>query len=157
MATYSNILAWKVLWTVEPEGLLSKGSRRVGYNWSDLACMNALEKEMATHSNILAWRIPGTQEPGGQLSVGLHRARYNWSDLAAEAASLIWLLLYHSCIITTALGKLSSFIVFPTISLTHKRTIVIKLHKYPHNVTVTSICFINTWKNGMPSGILCEE
>ena len=26
MATYSNILAWKILWTVEPEGLLSMES-----------------------------------------------------------------------------------------------------------------------------------
>ena len=88
MATYSNILAWKVLWTVEPEGLLSKGSRRVGYNWSDLACMKALEKEMASHSNILAWRIPGTGEPGRLPSTGSHRIGHNWSDLAAAAAGI---------------------------------------------------------------------
>ena len=35
----------------------------IGHGWSDLACMNALEKAMATHSTILAWRIPGTEEP----------------------------------------------------------------------------------------------
>ena len=83
MATYSNILAWKILWTVEPEGLLSIGSHRVGHNWSDLACMNALEKEMSTHSNILAWRIPGTEQPGGLPSVGSHRVGHDWSDAAA--------------------------------------------------------------------------
>ena len=86
MATYSNILAWKILWTVEPEGLLSIESLRVRYNWSDLACMNALEKEMATDSNILAWRIPGTGEPGGPPSVGSHRVGHNWSDAAAESS-----------------------------------------------------------------------
>ena len=32
MPTYSNILAWRILWTVEPEGLLSIGSHRVGYD-----------------------------------------------------------------------------------------------------------------------------
>ena len=32
MATYSNILAWKILWTVEPEGLLSMESSRVGHD-----------------------------------------------------------------------------------------------------------------------------
>ena len=46
------------------------GSHRVGHDWSDLACMHALGKEMATHSSILAWRIPGTEEPGGLPSVG---------------------------------------------------------------------------------------
>ena len=45
--------------------LLSIGLHRVGHNWSDLACMHALEKEMATHSSILAWSIPGTEESGG--------------------------------------------------------------------------------------------
>ena len=64
-------------------GLLSIGSCRVGHNWSDLACMNALEKEMATQSNILAWRIPGTEQPGGLPSVGSHRVGHDWSDAAA--------------------------------------------------------------------------
>ena len=58
MATYSTILAWRILWTEEPGGLLSIGSHRVGHDWSVLACIHALEKEMATHSSILAWRIP---------------------------------------------------------------------------------------------------
>ena len=68
-------------------GLLSIGSHRVGHDWSDLASLHALEKEMATHSTIFAWRIPGTGEPGGLPSMGLHRVGYDWSDLAAAAAS----------------------------------------------------------------------
>ena len=55
-------------------------------DWSDLACMHALEKEMATLSSILAWRIPGTMESGGLPSVGSPRVRHDWSDLAAAAA-----------------------------------------------------------------------
>ena len=47
---------------------VSMGSHRVGHDWSDLACMNALEKEIAAQSSILAWRIPGMEESGG-LSV----------------------------------------------------------------------------------------
>ena len=62
-------------------------SHRVRHDWSDLACMHALEKEMTTHSCILAWRIPGTEEPGGLPSMGLHRAGHDWSDLAAAAAT----------------------------------------------------------------------
>ena len=72
MATHSSVLAWRVLWTEEPGGLLSVGLHRVGHNWSNLACMHALEKEMATHSSVLAWRIPGMEEPGGLPSVGSH-------------------------------------------------------------------------------------
>ena len=58
-------------------------------DWSNLACMHALEKEMATHPSILAWRIPGTEEPGGLPSMGSHRVGHDWSDLAAAAAAVV--------------------------------------------------------------------
>ena len=32
MATHSSVLAWRIPWTGEPDGLLSMGSRRVGHN-----------------------------------------------------------------------------------------------------------------------------
>jgi len=32
MATHSNILAWKILWTEEPGGLQSTGLQRVGHD-----------------------------------------------------------------------------------------------------------------------------
>ena len=32
MATHSSILAWRIPWTEEPDGLQSIGSRRVGYD-----------------------------------------------------------------------------------------------------------------------------
>ena len=44
MATHSSVLAWRVLWTEEPGGLLSMGSHRVGHNWSDLAAAAAVSK-----------------------------------------------------------------------------------------------------------------
>ena len=87
MATHSSILAWRMLWTEEPGGLLSMGSNGVGHNWNDFACMHALEREMATHSSILAWRIPGTEEPGVLPSMGSHRIGHDWSDIAAAAAA----------------------------------------------------------------------
>ena len=93
VATHSSILAWRILWTEEPGGLLSMGSHRVAHDWSNLACMRALGKEMATHSSVLAWRIPGTEEPGGLPSMGSHRVGHDWSDLAA-AAILIYFVCY---------------------------------------------------------------
>ena len=44
MTTHSSILAWRIPWTEEPGGLLSKGLQRVGHNWSDLACMHIQTK-----------------------------------------------------------------------------------------------------------------
>ena len=37
MATHSSVLAWRIPGMVEPDGLLSMGSHRVGHDWSDLA------------------------------------------------------------------------------------------------------------------------
>ena len=34
MATLSSILAWTIPWTEEPGGLQSKGSQRVGHDWT---------------------------------------------------------------------------------------------------------------------------
>ena len=34
MATHSSILAWKILWTEEPDGLQSMESQRVGHWWA---------------------------------------------------------------------------------------------------------------------------
>ena len=42
MATHSSILAWRILSTEEPGGLLSMGSHRVRHDWGDLACMHAM-------------------------------------------------------------------------------------------------------------------
>ena len=37
MATHSSVLAWRIPGMVEPDGLPSMGSHRVGHDWSDLA------------------------------------------------------------------------------------------------------------------------
>ena len=37
MATHSSVLAWRIPGTVEPGGLPSMGSHRVGHDWSNLA------------------------------------------------------------------------------------------------------------------------
>ena len=42
MATHSSVLAWRILGSGEPAGLLSMGSHRVGHNWSNLAAAAAL-------------------------------------------------------------------------------------------------------------------
>ena len=41
MVTHSNILAWRISWTVEPGGLWSIGSKRLGHNRSNGAHTHA--------------------------------------------------------------------------------------------------------------------
>ena len=41
MALDSSVLAWKMPWTEEPDGLPSMGSHRVGHDGSDLAAAAA--------------------------------------------------------------------------------------------------------------------
>ena len=41
MATHSSVLAWRILGTGEPGGLLSMGSHRVGHDCSNLAAVAA--------------------------------------------------------------------------------------------------------------------
>ena len=43
-ATHSSVLAWRIPWTEEPDVLQSKGSQRVGHDWSNSAC---------THTHLL--------------------------------------------------------------------------------------------------------
>ena len=45
MAIHSSILAWRIPWTEEPGGLQSIGLQKVGYDWSNWACMHALQFE----------------------------------------------------------------------------------------------------------------
>ena len=106
MTTHASTLSWKIPWIKKPGRLQSMGSLRVRHDWSDLACMHALEKEMAIHSSILAWRIPGTKEPGGLPSMGSHSIGHDWSKLAAAAESLTlicllqmdhWPLVFNHC------------------------------------------------------------
>ena len=44
MATYSSILAQRILWTEEPGGQQSLASQRVKYNRRDLECTHACRK-----------------------------------------------------------------------------------------------------------------
>ena len=74
MATYSSSLSWGIPGMVEPGGLRSMGSHRVGH---DSSRDSKLEKAMAPHSSTLTWRIPWSEEPGGLQLMGLLRVRHD--------------------------------------------------------------------------------
>ena len=49
MATHSSFLAWRIPGTVEPGGLLSVGSHRVGHDCSDLAAAVFYSINLCSH------------------------------------------------------------------------------------------------------------
>ena len=60
MATHSGILAWRIPGMVEPGGLPSTGSHRVGHDWSDLAAAAAAESQnddvfLSSVGTMLTW------------------------------------------------------------------------------------------------------
>ena len=52
MATHSSVLAWRIPGTGEPGGLPSRGSHRVGHDWSDLAAAE-LNSPIPVHFSLL--------------------------------------------------------------------------------------------------------
>ena len=54
MATHSSILAWRIPGMVEPGGLPSVGSHRVGHDWRDLAAMCLGSFELSFMNPLLA-------------------------------------------------------------------------------------------------------
>ena len=87
MAPHSSTLAWKIPWMVEPGGLQSMGSQRVGHDWvTSLSLFTFLHwgrKWQPTPAFL-----PGESQGWGSL-VGCRlwglRVRHNWSDLAVAA------------------------------------------------------------------------
>ena len=45
LATHSSILAWKIPWTEEPDGLQSVGSQQTGYNWTHIHTKTCIIKK----------------------------------------------------------------------------------------------------------------
>ena len=60
LATRSNNLAWEIPWTEEPGWLQSKGSQRVGSDWSDLALMHTHNRNLLIAYCECCW-IPDLQ------------------------------------------------------------------------------------------------
>ena len=76
-AAHSSILAWRIPWTEEPDGLQSVGPRRVRHNW-------------ATFTFTFLWLRFGTSTPGGEGSIPgqgtkiSQALRWCWVRLKAE-------------------------------------------------------------------------
>ena len=68
MATHSTILAWKIPWTEEPGRLQSKGSQRVGHDWSGWTSTHVwLKQERLIFSQFLEAGSPGSEYQKSQV------------------------------------------------------------------------------------------
>ena len=57
MATHLRILAWRIPWTEEPDGLQSMGLQRVGKDWSGLACTQGPWNCLKINQNDEIWSL----------------------------------------------------------------------------------------------------
>ena len=93
MATHSSILAWRILWTEEPDGLLSKGSDRVRHDWSDLACMHCTGEG---NGNPLQGSCLENPRDRGAWLAAVYGVTQSWTQLKwlSSSSTLSWKCLY---------------------------------------------------------------
>ena len=81
-ATHSSILALRIPWTVEPGGLPSMGSQRVGRDWRDLAQIRDVLIPCFCHRSHLCLTPCSTNHEVSSLADGTrqssHRAHLAW-------------------------------------------------------------------------------
>ena len=85
--TYSSILAWRIPWTEEPNGLQSIRSQRVRHNWATNThapvCM------LSHFSRVGLFMIPLTVAHQAPLSTGFSRQEYwSWSPFPSPGTLL---------------------------------------------------------------------
>ena len=73
MATHSSVLAWRIPGTLEPDGLPSMGSHRVGHDWSNLAAAATLKEDSSVlEAPVFLWAISQNVLPQGDLLFQWH-------------------------------------------------------------------------------------
>ena len=90
MATHSSTLAWKILWTEEPDRLQSMRLWRVGHDWATSLSLFTFMHWRRKWQPTLVF-LPGESQEWQSL-VGCclwgRRVGHDWSDLAAAAG--VW-------------------------------------------------------------------
>ena len=103
MATYSSVLAWRILGTEEPSGLPSMGSHRVRHDWSDLAAAAGLpiHHQLQEFTQTHLHRVGNAIQPSHPLSSpsppasnpSQHQSLFQWDNSSHEVAKILELTL----------------------------------------------------------------
>ena len=86
MATHSSVLAWRIPGTVEPDGLPSTGSHRVGHDKWLSSSSNLIWGEGNGRPLQYSYR-ENSMDRGAWGLPSMHRVRHDWSELAAAAVA----------------------------------------------------------------------
>ena len=81
LATHPSVLAWRIPGTVEPGGLPSVGSHRVGHDWSDLAAAVRAQDAQLSALWRPGWMALGLGGRGGEREgqeEGECMSTYSW-------------------------------------------------------------------------------
>ena len=116
MAMHSSVLAWRIPETVEPVGLPSMGSQRVGHDWSNLAAAAAADYSLPGSSvlgdflaRILEWVVisscRGFSQPRDQTCVSCIGGwiLYCWTTeeiimfYIPQIGDIVWYLSFSDC------------------------------------------------------------
>ena len=105
-ANHSSIIAWRIPWTQEPDGLQSVGSQRAGRDWSDLAqhstwCRRSSKRRLTVYGreSRLRFRISDSDGldtfPGLELGQRFSRRPLDpWGAWTQKAQKLLLSLLF---------------------------------------------------------------
>ena len=84
MATHSSILAWRIPWTEEPDGLQSMGSQRIRHDWSNLARVHARCLLMTQNSCVEGWILPKLEYFLRRYGSGTSYLREAWDQMTEK-------------------------------------------------------------------------
>ena len=89
MAPHSSTLAWKIPWMVEPGGLQSMGSLRVGHDWATSFSL----------FTFMHWRrkwqptpvfLPGESQQRGAWWAAIYGVAQSWTRLKLFSSNWVW-------------------------------------------------------------------
>ena len=122
MATQSSMIAWKIPWTEEPDGLQSIGLHRVGHDWRDLASVQTLPSYFFSRYSFSGLAI---------LPLILQIWKYNPITLnfsQLRSTSCIWISTYFYSFLFSI--KLTSTVHRPTHLLLLYLVVMTKLNEF---------------------------
>ena len=107
MATHSSILAWRIPWTEEPDGLESLGSQRVGHSWSHWA--------QAGFPHLVSLCVT-TSTSICLAKMKIRYIHFSPKHLAKlrEAAVIVFFTRHLACSLHSPTGRMEEHFVFPT-------------------------------------------
>ena len=147
MAIHSSILAWRIPWTEEPDGLQSTGLQRVGHDWVPEHALFHLSKRFCCLKNqpahLLAATLPGDLESAFSGSAA-HFLRDHMAIAPADlnSSGLRFCLCIHSASVEVlTMAKLS-----PLWDLMQERlTEVMSMYDFNPCIILVLVSLLSNW------------